>query len=166
MTVIAWDGRTLAGDRQSTFGAARSSTTKVRRLRNGFLFGAAGNSATCREMGAWIESGCRPDAFPQAQRAHDTYADCIVIDKHRQCWAYQMSPTPVLIESRFFAFGAGSDFAMAAMHLGHRARVAVEVAIALCPSCGGEIDEIDLVPQFDPELIPLAQFVQSIETDE
>jgi ATP-dependent protease HslVU (ClpYQ) peptidase subunit len=51
------------------------------------------------------------------------------------------------VEDPFIAFGAGRDYAMAAMHLGCDAHRAVEVACVFDTGCGMGIDTLELDQQ-------------------
>ena len=45
MTTVAWDGKELAADRRMVIGGCVYETTKIRRLSDGRLVGAAGCNA-------------------------------------------------------------------------------------------------------------------------
>jgi ATP-dependent protease HslVU (ClpYQ) peptidase subunit len=53
-------------------------------------------------------------------------------------------PHSMIYEDKFIAWGAGRDYALAAMHLGKNSREAVEVACALDNTCGMGIDILEL----------------------
>ena len=144
MTVIVFDGRTLAADKQATYGSLRRSVTKVHRV-DGLLVGLAGDSWLCAEMLDWIRTGRHRDAFPDAQRS-ENFATVVVIDEGKTL-VYERSPVPVLLEDPVYATGSGRDFALAALMCGCDARRAVAVACALDVSCGMGIDAIDLYPE-------------------
>lgn len=140
MTVIAWDGKTLAADRQSTFGYVQASTTKLRWIDADTMFAACGpHSGQCRELFRWFtEQKMCPEDYPTGNKS-----DALVIrrtgrdDKHPRCMYYEAGcSTPVQIESPFFAIGSGAEYAMATMLLEHDAIKAVNVASVLSKSCG------------------------------
>lgn len=144
MTVVAWDGLTLAADKLSTDGTSRRTSTKVVRASNGALMAACGDASRCREIEAWYERGAKPEDFPPTQRIADTAAWLLVVEPGPVLKYFQVTPYALVIEDRQFAMGSGRDYAMAAMHLGKTAEAAVAVAIALCPECGNGIDTLTL----------------------
>lgn len=139
MTVIAWDGKTLAADRQSTFGYVQASTTKIKWANGHTIFAACGpHSGQCRELFEWFRGGEKPEDYPTSNKS-----DALVIrrtdlsDKNPKCLYYEAGcKVPVLIESPFFAIGSGAEYAMATMLLEHDAIKAVNVASVLSKSCG------------------------------
>ena len=144
MTVIAWDGKTLAADKRATFGTLIRTTTKIFRVGDA-LAGYCGDAAFGEEMIAWLKRGAEPADFPASNRDKDDWAPMLVIRKGAPVARYERSPYPVLFEDETFAIGCGRDFAIAAMHLGKNAREAVEVAIALDSGCGNGIDTLELL---------------------
>jgi ATP-dependent protease HslVU (ClpYQ) peptidase subunit len=143
MTVIAWDGKTLAGDKRTNFGGLHGTTTKIHRFK-GCLLGCAGNTAQIMEMHQWVMSGYKREEFPAPQRDAEKCVSMLVIEPSGKILQYENTPDPIVIENKFWAIGSGRDYAMAAMHLGHSARVAAEVACALDVGCGNGVDTLDL----------------------
>lgn len=143
MTVIAWDGKRLAGDKRTNFGGLHGITTKVHRLR-GYLVGGAGVSARISEMCAWFERGAIPIELPDSQKDEDKCVSLLVINPEGQAWRYENSAYPMRIENPFWAIGSGRDFAMAAMHLGCSAIEAVQIACIYETSCGNGVDWLEL----------------------
>lgn len=143
VTVIAWDGKTLAADKMMGFGSSKSSVTKIFKI-GGALVGFAGHSANGQELLEWFRSSRRPSDFPASQRGVDSVT-LLVIESDGKILHYGQSPHPMIIEDAFHAIGSGDEFALAAMYLGRTARDAVEVACALCPTCGNGIDTLSFV---------------------
>lgn len=143
MTVIAWDGRTLAADKRGTVAGMAYPVTKIHRVR-GELVGFSGSGTHASELLEWIKGARRPEDYPRRQ-CDDDAAGMLVIDAKRRILMYSpVTPYPEIIESPFYARGAGRDYAMAAMHLGCDARRAVEVACAFDVSCGNGVDTLTL----------------------
>lgn len=143
MSVIAWDGHTLAADKRATFGTTIRTTTKIFRVGDA-LVGYAGDAAFGEEMVAWLARGADPTDFPSGNRDKDDWAGLLVIRKGQPILRYERTPYPIRFEDKTFSIGCGRDFALAAMHLGKTAREAVEVAIALDSGCGNGIDTLEL----------------------
>lgn len=138
MTVIAWDGHTLAADKLADTGLTRFTTTKVHRLR-GHLVASTGDLDRIVELQAWFEAGAKPSEFPADCRKDDAPL-MVVITPDLKVHAYQRSPYPMKFDGPTYAAGCGRDFALAAMHMGANARRAVEVASALSVGCGDGVD--------------------------
>lgn len=141
MTVIAWDGKTLAADKLANFGGLGRAVTKIHRVGD-LLVAASGTTWAAAEALAWVERGRKPEDFPPGLRDKDDWVPILVIE-NRQCLLYERSPYPTEIEDGVFAMGNGRDFALAAMRMGADARRAVEVACYFCPDCGIGVDSIE-----------------------
>lgn len=137
MTVIAYDGSTLAADKMAICAGARLTVTKVFR-RQGFRIGISGTESHGLAVAAWIEAHGKPDDYPKAEK--DDLSYCLVVFGDGRVLRYEGTAYPIESEDRFAAAGSGQDFALAAMYLGHDAVEAVRVASALSSSCGGGID--------------------------
>lgn len=143
MTTIAWDGRTLAADKMTSFGGLHATTAKIRKL-HGCLVAGCGTTALIHEVVSWIASGEEPSTFPAACRDEVKCPSVLVIRPNGTIHQFDCTPYPLLILNPFWAIGSGRDFAMAAMHLGKSAREAVEVAAQLDTSTGNGVDHMEL----------------------
>lgn len=143
MTVIAWDGKTLAADKRTNFGGLHATTTKVHRLPDGRLVGCAGNTAQIAEMVHWLGAGADPEKMPACQRDAKECVSALVIEPGGRVLQYENTPHPIVIENPAWAIGSGRDFAMAAMWLGQDARDAAIVACQLDCTCGNGIDTLE-----------------------
>lgn len=143
MTVIAWDGRTLAADRLANTGGLRGTVTKIFRAGD-LLVGGSGDFAFVLAMVDWVQKGRDAATFPTHQKDKDDWQPFLVIQRNAPPQLYDRTPFPVQLEQRSIAIGSGRDFAMAAMHLGRTAKEAVEVAIALDVGCGNGVDTLEL----------------------
>ena len=138
MTVIAWDGRTLAADKAAVDNGTIRTLTKIRRGRNGELMAAAGSSQMSERLYVWYMAGADADKFP------DNEAKCsfLVIQKDGKQLLFDGGPFPDVYEDKFIAIGSGRAFAIGAMAVGADARQAVEIAIQWCEGCGKGIDTL------------------------
>ncbi|MDN8612794.1 hypothetical protein [Variovorax ginsengisoli] len=140
MTVIAWDGKTLAADKRATSGGGIARTvTKICRGAAGELIAMTGDWDTAAEMREWFRAGADPEKFPA--KAREDKATLIVITAER-IDTYGCGPYPMPIENEQVAFGSGRDFAEAAMFLGHGAAEGVRVACHFQTDCGNGIDTL------------------------
>lgn len=145
MTTIAWDGKTLAADKQAVMGSMKMTVTKLFRAR-GYLVAAAGDFDRIVESVAWFAAGADPAKLPPYARDNEDYVSLLVIEKDGTILRYERGSLPYKIESPFIAVGTGREYAMAAMHLGCNAREAVGVAIALDCNSGMGIDTMEIEP--------------------
>jgi ATP-dependent protease HslVU (ClpYQ) peptidase subunit len=142
MTVIAWDGKTLAADKRGTVAGMAYTVTKIHRLPDG-LVAFTGGGAHAAELLNWFFGARDPATYPRCES--DEGAGSVKVDLDGKIFMYSAAnPFPERIESPYFARGSGRDYAMAAMYLGCDARRAVEVACAFDVACGNGIDTLEL----------------------
>lgn len=139
MTVIAWDGTTLAADKRTTLANLPHTTTKIIRAPNGALVGVSGDSGMCRTLRNWYSEGAA-ETYPDK----DSKCDMVVILPGPCVLLYQGGPHPIEIEDACYAMGSGRDYALMAMHLGRDAREAVALTSAFDVNCGNGIDTLTL----------------------
>jgi len=142
MTVIAWDGKTLAADRRATSQDMHWSVTKIQKHDGKLLF-AGGDFDSIIAMYEWFIAGAKPETYPPCQKDNDAWAAVHVIDQNG-LWRYERTPYPFKVEVPFFATGSGRAYAMAAMYCGKTAREAVEIACVFDPGCGNGIDVLEI----------------------
>lgn len=146
MTVLVYRDGVLAADRQSTIHGVRAcEVTKVaRRESDGALIGMAGNAGLAAGFMRWFLSG-EPEPRPPLHLSADEHKTALaiivrpngVVEEHGvDGWA--------IVEGPFFAYGAGIEAAIAAMHMGADARRAVEIANIVLTGCGMGIDAVHL----------------------
>ena len=143
MTCIAWDGKTLAADRQSTGANTRLAITKIAKVHTEdgpVLIGVAGRAVDMQAFFHWAKTGFDLGAWPEALK--ECGSEALVILPSGQTLTYEDSPYPIVFHEQQRAIGSGMHFALAAMHLGKNARQAVEVACALDVACGMGIDTL------------------------
>jgi 20S proteasome alpha/beta subunit len=139
MTVVAWDGKTLASDRRCSQGGFITEVTKLYKVGH-VIMGGAGSADMINEMIMWFVSGATPETFPELQRNVQECCTILAIGPDSKAMLYQSSPYPIHIEGKPFAIGAGRDFAVMAMHLGKTAKEAVELTALFCSDCGNGVD--------------------------
>lgn len=139
MTVIVWDGTTLAADKQTSFGGSGFAITKLGRTKD-LLFGCSGNGAMCRQMSKWVLDGRHPEQLPVG--FSDGSADVLVVERGGKVLLYSVGPLPTIIEETKFAIGSGMDFALGALYAGANAYHAVLAANRYSNSCGMGVDTL------------------------
>ncbi len=141
MTVIAWDGKTLAADRQCTDGNIVSECTKIFKV-DGAAIAFCGRDSAIIELLDWYTSGCNPEEWPKFQKPDNFTTMIVALDG--KCFEYEERHTSRPIEGNFMAWGSGRNFAVAAMDLGKSASEAVAVASKHCCYSGMGIDAFDV----------------------
>ena len=139
MSVIAWDGKTLAADKRACLWTLIATTTKIFKAC-GALVAYSGDACFGEEMLAWFKDGSDPLKFPPLQRDKDDWSGLLVVWDSGEIWKYERSPYPLKFPKQLFAIGSGRDFALAAMYLGKTAEEAVEVACVFDSGCGNGVD--------------------------
>lgn len=134
MSVVAFDGITIAADRQCSAGDLILRTTKIRRLSSGDVLAWTGTLENGLTLADWYEKGADPKLWPTFQ-ASDSWCRLILVSKGR-AYSYEQLPVKQLVEDRFAAWGSGRDLAMGALAMGATAVEAVKVASRLSSSCG------------------------------
>lgn len=147
MTVIAWDGTTLAADKLMCNGNTKQTVTKIFKTPikgRHYLLAVTGCLSIGMEMVDWYFNGADHAEYPSASRAESGGASLIVVKPDSTVWKYESSPSPFKIEGAFCAFGSGDTAALCAMECGADARRAVEAACKYDASCGNGIDTLTL----------------------
>ena len=133
MTVLAWDGKLLAADRQATFGGTAVPYTKIFH-HNEELIGVVGEIQECLVFLEWYKNG-HNNPKPIFKEGFGAY-----IVKDGKLWKYEHFLMPILMDMPFWAGGCGADYAMGAMAAGKDAKEAVEIACRFDINCGLGVD--------------------------
>lgn len=145
MTIVVWDGKTLAADKMGTIAGAPYTVTKLVRLKD-MLIGISGHLGHGLAMCAWLDSGGNPADFPDAKGpSNDNNSNSgylLVVHRNGRLERYEGTPHPIIISDSYHVLGSARDFALAALHLGKDAVGAVEVACLLSTECGRGIDTL------------------------
>lgn len=139
MTCVATDGWTMAGDglSHSAEGLICSlDVTKVRRLKDGRIFGLAGSPFDLDPVEQWLNDG---GDFPQVN--HDF--DLLVLEPDGKVYSYNEEGYRTL-ELLPAAIGSGTDLAIGAMEAGAAPLAAVAIACKRHNGCAGTIISLAL----------------------
>ena len=140
MTVIAWDGKTLAADKRATNNGRATTVTKL--FRHGeYRLAVSGELVKGLEMIEWLRGGAAPEKLPAFQKTSDFVA--VLRIGPDGAYLYENSHIPFKIEEPFYAMGSGRDFALMALHLGSPAARAVELTNELDTTCGNGVDVME-----------------------
>jgi hypothetical protein len=144
MTVIAWDGKTLAADRLI---GDSGELTKIEWLRGtdtgplavfqNAAMGACGDAFQCAALLGHVRDP-KNVTLPVVDNA------TVMFVRKEGIFLHRGFATPIKLPHQIYAIGSGADFALAAMHLGKTAVEAVELACKLSVWCGSGVDAIEL----------------------
>ena len=143
MSVVVWDGRTLAADRQMVCAGLRSTVSKIRRLDDGTLLGVTGHHDAGLLMFRWYEDDAKREEWPDVQSGK-RWCRLIVVLPSGSVGFYEQQPEFQVVLDPFAAWGAGRDFAIGALAMGADARKAVEITNQFSVDCGLGVEAFDL----------------------
>jgi hypothetical protein len=127
MTTVAWDGKTLAVDRQGTTGGDRAyATTKLRRISDGRVAAFSGAIENGLLLCEWADAGTIKDNWPSCQKSDDFCT--LIVAGPDGVFQYESLPIAQRIEGDQMAWGSGAKYALGAMAHGADAVQAVEIA--------------------------------------
>lgn len=162
MSVVAWDGKTLAADCAGTESYMTRISRKMRVIccgerveqddatgrlnmhiqdREGpkVVLSAVGDAEAGMVLMDWYEAGAEVKDWPSFQEDRDNFTRLIVAT----CWGvfqYDQLPIAQPVTDPFMAWGSGRDFAMGALARGANARDAVLVTNRFSTVCGHGVD--------------------------
>jgi len=137
MTVIAWDGKTLAADKQSVSNGKRSLAQKII-IEKGIIFAISGCIEHFQPLREWYLNGCDVEKYPKFQTT-DSWSRLVVVE-NKVCYWFESQPYKVQVLDEFTAFGSGRDYALGAMAMGADAEKAVLIANMFDIDCGFGVD--------------------------
>ena len=143
MTVVAWDGKSMAADKLMCCGNLKKTTTKVYEIDDKIV-GFAGALSKCFACLDWVRNSYGDiDKFPRVGSDDEDYiVEILVYDRtNKTLMYYENCPFPIPIDpDTCVSIGSGLQFAEMAMKLGKTAKEAVEVVSELCIYCGAGVD--------------------------
>ena len=139
MTVLAWDGKSLAADRMVEVNGSIYKTTKVSKFGD-YLIGFSGRLDVALATKDWFERGQVHSSFPTFQNDGGTVLMVIRADEY--IMLYYSTPSPVILPPQRIALGCGADYALGAMACGKSAKAAVKIASRFDAYCGCGVDVV------------------------
>jgi hypothetical protein len=141
MTIVAWDGHTLAADTLGQRMGAAVVVNKLFRIDALCMVGIAGYFDRGLIMVDWIKGGMMPSEFPEGQDNDETSVDVMIIRKMPDGTVRVSALGHTRIEvptgTAKFAIGSGAQFAFGAMAMGGTAEQAVVRAALWLPAIRG-----------------------------
>ena len=147
MTTIAFDGKSIAADCQSTYGSFPVKAHKLNHLTYKGHPAVAGCDGTIQEFDPiieWVKGGCKKKQRPDVEEEKPDFSIMVVTDEGKVFYAsnslffHDMGKTK-------WAIGSGADYALGAMEAGKTAKESIEIAMRLDVNTGLGIDVIDVV---------------------
>ena len=135
MTTVAFDGETLAADKQATIGYRKivEPTPKIREITyNGkkALVGIAGNIDFAWKIVKWLEDGEDEPDFDEPEFDEDEQNTCVMLIQDG-VFLFNSAGMNQNFGKIKWAIGSGAEYAMGAMEMGATATEAVELAMRL-----------------------------------
>lgn len=145
MTVIAWDGKTLASDSQMTDDCGVTSCSKIFEIGKDCLFGGAGMAGYVALVRDWLMSGAAAKHRPDCAKYEGAWFGGIII-KGGECFALDSFLSAIRITAPHYAVGSGGAQANALMSTGMTAPQAVAHIIQnnLADGVGGQVQTLVL----------------------
>lgn len=145
MSVIVWDGKSLAADRQATLSDGKIEVCKIRRISNGCVIAATGDFGKGIAKMNWYENGADPLKWSEIEAGNKDFARLIVAFPNGTLVYYDDICCEIEVFSKFVAFGAGRDYAMGALSMGASANRAAWIACEHSTVCGLGVDCFEVV---------------------
>lgn len=145
MTVVVWDGETLATDRAATDGVAQWQTVKAWYFgddKDRVILSGTGPLHSILEMRTWFQDGADPGTFPRIQQTHPCHF--IVVSPHVGLYRYEDHANAIGHGWNKCAFGEGREFAYGALYMGATAPEAVAAANQFSVHCDLGVAEYKL----------------------
>ena len=140
MTIVVWDGKTLATDKMANDGSLKWESPKAWYVDNTIVSGVGllQHIVLLRE---WLKKGGNEEDYPRhiINSSHNSHK--LIVVNTDGLSVYDGVPVP----SEFYglepcAFGHGREFALGAMEMGADARKAVEITNKYSLQCGKGVD--------------------------
>lgn len=138
MSVVAWDGKTLAADRMRTTGDIETTMRKLWKLKTGEIIAVIGYQAEGLALKRWYEDGAKREDWPKCQEGEDWVQ--FIVASEKGCFHYNNLPEQIESIDPFAAWGVGRRTALGAMAMGADAVKAVEIASKYASGCGKGCD--------------------------
>lgn len=144
MSVVAWDGKTLAADCQATNHGFKWKSPKIFRLESGEVAAFTGQPDTGLLMLEWYRNGRKREEWPDSQ-TNDSWSRLIVAHLDKSVTVFeQFGFMQNFKDAPYMAWGAGRDFALGALAKGATAEEAVEIANQFSDSCGFGVESYEV----------------------
>lgn len=138
MSVVCWDGKTLAADKMVVDDNTIIKAKKLIVLPTGEVFAWAGFVENALAVVKWYQDGQSEIEWPKVQETDD-YASVLLI-KDGKLYEFEQLPIPQEVKFSPRAWGSGAPYALGAMAMGADAIKAVKVTAQICNTVGLGVD--------------------------
>ncbi len=145
MSIIAYDGKIIAADRQATLNETRVTCHKLVQLADGAVVGWTGSQDQGLVLLQWYKDGADKTTFPKFMSDKGNHTR-LIIAKDGVVSTYETEAIPLTFLDSFGAYGSGRDIAIGALAMGATAVQAVEIASQFDINCGMGIDWFSMIP--------------------
>ena len=138
MSVIIWDGSSLAVDTRAVGDGTQTKALKSCRISNTMVAAVVGRLDHSYELFEWLKNGAKKDDWPAFQRG-DNWSSLVVMtasDHQVNCYSYETTPYPIPIHGEFEAWGSGREVAIGFMAARKDALAAIQAVCKHVPTCG------------------------------
>lgn len=137
MSIVVWDGTTMAADQQWEVNGVREKGDKLRvGVGADTCVAFVGDVAAGHLLMEWYREGRDPAQWPACQATPENSAVLIVWPEFERPRTWYREPIPITVHGPFAAWGDAREIALGAMAHGATAVEAVEICIQLHISCG------------------------------
>lgn len=144
MSIIAWDGKTLAVDMQGSCGDLVITLRKTRKLQNGIILAWTGDQEQGLALARWYMDGAYADKWPEFQK--EEHWTQLVVVNGISVFFYEKEPELQKVHDPFMAWGSGRDIAIGVLAMGGSAEKAVEITSKFNIHCGLGCEVFQLIP--------------------
>jgi hypothetical protein len=144
MSIVAWDGKILAADRQCTVTDTIFTIQKLWKLSSGEVVAFVGIATEGLLIKQWYEAGAKPENWPECKEEDDRLK--FIVASKEGCFFYDGEPIKIKVLDPFRAWGIGREAALGAMAMGANAIEAVKIASKHVIGCGRGCDWVEVIP--------------------
>ena len=148
MSVVAFDGKTLAADKQATCQGIKTTCHKIALVcdeKIDYAVAWVGVLSVGQSMMQWFASGADADDFPSFG-AELEGTTLLIVASRKGVMIYEQNPVPLTFFDKFQAWGSGGPIALGAMAMGADAKKAVKIASTYDVNCGMGIEYFTVKP--------------------
>ena len=148
ITTIAFDGKILAADKQTTWSGRPAPTVKIHKLQKSSgwqAIGHAGNSYHALLIKRWFNG----ELEKEPTLPTDSNAIVLLVDLNGRPYMSDRDLVPIPTNMVPWAIGSGGDFAIGAMMAGVPAGEAILIATECDTNTGMGVDEIEIKTSSD-----------------
>lgn len=143
MSTVAWDGKSLAADKQLT-GSYKQCGWKITMMPDGVVAAGVGDTWRVLALFQWYSNGADPEKWPFDYDDTPGSRQALILADKKMVVEFEVTCAPVSYpRGQKLAWGHGADFAMGAMAAGCGAKRAVEIASDLDTYTGKGVDVME-----------------------